>query len=252
MKALLCSCAALLLAASAAPAATMNWGDKMDPAGDVMFLQVEEDSGAGNPILFGDPTAVGNQLVYNPTGFQSQSSGGGADLIDSTATTTIMANPGKVINNLLFSEFGDYTLSGLSGGQAQATVGAAFFYTVLEVDGSPVMLTTETASLQVTTGSSANGGEYNRPTDDGTAVPWTGSVLIDLDAYLASQSIQGSATKVRLRFDNTLSTAADSVSNAFIKKKEVGGVIITSNIPEPTTAVLVLLAGVAGLVARQK
>lgn len=251
MKSLL-SCFALLLSVTAAQAATMNWGDIADPAGDVMFLQVEEDSGAGSPLLFGQPSASGNQLVYNPTGFQSQSSGGGADLVDSTSTSTIMANDGKVINNILFSEFGDYTLSGLTGGQAQATVGAAFFYTVLEVDGSPVTLATETASMQVTTGSSANGGEYNRPGDDGTAIPWTGSVMIDIDAYLAGEGIDGSATKVRLRFDNTLSTAADSVSNAFIKKKESGGVIITTNVPEPTSALLLLVAGLGAMTARKK
>lgn len=243
---------ALLAAASTAHAATMDWGDLADPAGDVMFLEVAEDSGAGNPILFGAPAAVGNQIVYNPTGFQSQSSGGGADLVDSTATMTLMANPGQVINNFQFSEFGDYTLSGLPGGAAQATVGAAFFYTVLEIDGSPVTLGTQTASLAVTPGSGVNGGEFNRPTDDGTALPWSGTVLIDLDAYLADESLAGSVTKVRLRFDNTLSTAADAVSNAFIKKKEVGGVVVTANVPEPTTALLVLLAGLGSFVARKK
>lgn len=253
MKPFFC-CAAILIAASIAPAATMNWGDKSDPAGDVMFLQVEEDSGAGTPILFGDPTAVGNQLVYSPTGFQSQSSGGGADLIDSTATTTIMAKDGKVINNIMFSEFGDYSLTGLTGGQAQATVGAAFFYTVLEIDNSPVTLGTETASLVIPTGvtlAQPNGGDYNRPGDDGTAVPWSGSVMIDLDAYLASENLTGSVTKVRLKFDNTLTTAADAVSNAFIKKKEAGGVIITTNVPEPTTALLLAIAGFGAFAVRK-
>ncbi|MEO0530150.1 MAG: hypothetical protein AAF266_06170 [Planctomycetota bacterium] len=240
------------VAVVSAKADTMNWGDLADPMGDVMFLQVSEDSGVGEPLRFGAPTAAGNQLIYSPNSFQSQSSGGGADLVDSTVTTTIMANQNEVINNIQFSEFGDYTLSGLNGGQAQATVGAAFFYTVEEIDGVPVTMMTETASMQFTTGSGVNGGEYNRSVDDGTAIPWTGTVLIDLDAYLAGEGIDGSVTKVRLRFDNTLSTAADSVSNAFIKKKEVGGVIITTNIPEPASALLVVLATAATFAARRQ
>lgn len=244
-------CAAALIFHSDSLAATMNYGDLDDPAGDVMFLQVSEDSGSEPTLLFGTPTAVGNQLKFDPQGFESSSSGGGADLIDSTATTTIMAKPNEVINNIQFTELGDYTLSGLNGGQAQATVGAAFFYTVLEVDNSPVTLPTETESMEFTTGAGLNGGEYNRPGDDGTAVPWQGTALIDLDSYLAGEGIDGSATKVRVRFDNTLSTAADAVSNAFIKKKEIGGVIITTNVPEPASAVLLLTLVSLGLVRRR-
>lgn len=251
-----CSASALLLMSSMTKAASMNWGDLSDAAGDVMFLQVSEQN-TEPTLLFGQPTAVGNQLRFDPQNFQSASSGGASNLIDSTATTTIMANAGKSINTLQFTELGDYTLSGLNGGQAQATVGAAFFYTVLEVDGAPVTLQTETASLQITTGAGMFGGEYNRPGDDGTAVPWQGSVSIDLDAYLASQSLDGSVTKVRLRFDNTLSTAADAVSNAFIKKKEAGGVVITTNIPidtnqipEPTSGLMLLVA--CGVIATRR
>lgn len=244
-----------LLSATTSSAATMNWGDVTDPAGDVMFLNVQEDSGPTSPILFGAPSAVGNQLVYSPTGFQSESIGAGgldADLVDSTVTTTIMAKANEVIDNIQFSEFGDYTLSGLVGVDAIATVGAAFFYTVLEVDGSPVILNTQTASMQFSSGAGPNGGEFSRPGDDGTATPWSGSVFIDLNSYLATENIAGAVTKVRLRFDNTLSTAAGDGSTAFIKKKEAGGVIITTNVPEPASALLVTLAAAAAFATSRK
>lgn len=241
----------VLAVGTSAFAASMNWGDLDDAAGDVMFLQVTEDNDELT-LLFGTPTVTGNQIQFDPQNFQSQSSGGAANLIDSTATTTIMAKPNEVINNIQFTETGDYTLSGLTGGQAQATVGAAFFITVEEVDNLPVTLPTQSENMVFTTGSGVNGGEYNRPGDDGTAVIWDGTFFFDVDAYLASESIDGSATKVRVRFDNTLSTAADAVSNAFIKKKEIGGVIITTNIPEPASAVLLLALTAVGLSGRRR
>ena len=99
--------------------------------------------------------------------------------------------------------------------------------------------------MQMTTGAGVNGGEYSRPGDDGTAILWNGSVFIDLDAFLASNNVNGRVTKARLKWDNTLTAAADSVSSAFIKKKTVNGVVVTPNIPEPTTCLLAM----AGLMA---
>ena len=81
---------------------------------------------------------------------------------------------------------------------------------------------------------------------------WTGNVVLDVAAYLMSQNITGDATAVTLVFDNTLQTAADQFSNAFIKKK---GIDITVNgdptIPEPTTAALLALGALACGVRRR-
>jgi hypothetical protein len=226
-----------------------------------MYLGVTENNSEPAPLFdevpgTGSPDVVGNQISFNPQGFSSQSSGGAADLVDSTMTTIIMAKPGKAIDSIVIDEFGDYTLSGLAGGLAEATVGAGFFVTVLEIDNVPVGgIPTKTANMQFASGSGPNGGEYARPGDDGTTVTWQGTAFIDVVNYLNSLNIDGSATKVRLRFDNTLTTAADAVSNAFIKKKEVGGVIITvdtNNIPEPSTIVLAALAGLGMVVARRR
>lgn len=238
-------CWALLLAVvTTADAATMNWGDKTTPASDVTFLQVTEDNDEAStifaPIATG-PTVSGNHLLFNPVNFQSQASNG-ADLIDSTLTTTVKAKPGASIDSIRIDEFGDYTLGGLNGFDALASVGAAFFWRVTEVNGAPIALPAQIASMTF-----SGGGEYERPTNDGTAIPWTGNVVLDVAAYLLSQNIVGDATAVTLRFDNTLMTAADQFSNAFIKKKGVDITVTPGDpvIPEPTSAALMALAALA-------
>ncbi len=238
-------CWALLVATAAVgEAATMNWGDKTTAGSDVVFLQVTEDNDEPSTVFAPaatGPSVSGNMLVFNPVNFQSQANNG-ADLIDSTLTTTIQAKPGATIDSISVDEFGDYTLGGLSGYDALASVGAAFFWRVTEVDGAPVSLSTQVASMTFT-----GGGMYERPADDGTAVPWTGNVVLDVAAYLLSQGISGDATEVTLRFDNTLQTAADNFSNAFIKKKGVDITVTPGDpvIPEPTSAALLALGALA-------
>ena len=232
-------------AVAPAVAGTFNWGDLSD--GGIMYLNVEETNTQANALFdmnpgSGSPDVIGDQIFFDPQNFQSQSSGGGADLIDSTLTTTLMAPTGKFIDNIQIDEFGDHSLGGLPGGAAIAEVGAAFFWTILEIDNLANPQPTQTQNMLFTTGGGPNGGEYDRPGDDGTAVLFDGSVFIDVAGYLAEQSIDGRATKVRLRFDNTLQTAADAVSNAFIKKKEINGIVITPNIPEPASIMLMLIA----------
>ncbi|MEO0530151.1 MAG: PEP-CTERM sorting domain-containing protein [Planctomycetota bacterium] len=236
-------------------AGTFNWGDISDPAGEVMYLNVEETNAYATSLFApepgtGSPTASGNAIRFDPQGFQA-SANGGSQTTTSTVTMLLMAQPGKVIENLLVSELGDYTLSGLAGGVASVEVGADFSWTILEVDGSPVSLPTQMDSLQVNGGAGPNGGLLTRPGDDGTALPWDGTVLLDFDAYLANAAISGSATKVEVAFTNNLSATADAVSNAFIKKKEIGGFAVTANIPEPTTLAL-LVAAVSGLLSSRR
>ena len=238
-------CWALLVAmTTVSNAATMNWGDKTSPTSDVTFLQVTEDNDEAStifaPIATG-PTVSGNTLVFHPVNFQSQASNG-ADLIDSTLTTKIVAKPGEIIDSIRIDEFGDYTLGGLTGYDALASVGAAFFWRVTEVNGAPVSLPTQIGQLSV-----SGGGHYERPANNGTAIPWTGNVVLDVSAFLLSQNIAGDATGVTLRFDNTLQTAADQFSNAFIKKKGVDITVIPGDptIPEPTSAALMALAALA-------
>jgi len=235
---------ALGLSQTTAIAGTFHWGDIAGD--DVVFVDVTENNNLANSVFApmpgtGGPIGVGNSLHLDPQGFASQSANNSADVIDSTLSTTIMAAPGATIDDITITELGDYSLSGLAGGQASAEVGAAFFWTVLEVDNVAVSLPVQATNLILGSGSGPNGGIYSRPLDDGAAVIWNGAASIDVTGYLSGQQIDGSATKVRLTFDNTLLTAADDVSTAFIKKKSID-IDINTTVPEPTTALLMGLA----------
>ncbi|MEM8945969.1 MAG: PEP-CTERM sorting domain-containing protein [Planctomycetota bacterium] len=235
---------------TAAVAGTFHWGDLA--GSNVMFLDVTENNNEATSLFapapgVGGPIVSGNSLHLDPQGFASQAENNTADLIDSTLSTTIMAAPGASIADLTITELGDYSLGGLMGSQATAQVGAAFFWTVLEVDNSPISLSTQATNLILGTGAGPNGGVYNRPVDDGTAVIWNGVAQIDLNSYLDSQNIDGNVTKVRLTFDNTLQTSAEAGSTAFIKKKSVDIVVNPNDntnptVPEPTSAALVGMA----------
>ena len=252
---------AYLFSFSSASAETFKWGDLSDPNGDIMYLDVTENNAYDRPLYdeepgVGEPDVVGNSIIFNPQNFQSSSSGGESEIIDSQMSTTIMADKGWAVESISISELGDYTLSGLSGGEAMASVGAAFLWTIEEINGLPNLQPTQMANMMFSTGGGPNGGEYARPGDDGTAVIWSGSVFLDVREWLNNNGFEDDfATKVRLTFDNTLMTAADERSSAFIKKKEIGGSVIvtvdTNVIPEPSTLALAGLA-LLGLAATRR
>ncbi len=244
-------CAALVAMAllgfshTSASAGTFSWGDIAGT--DVMFLDVKENNSEVTSLFApepgtGGPTVLGNSLHLDPQNFASQSQNNSADLIDSQLSTVIMAGPGGSLEGITISELGDYSLGGLIGGQASAEVGAAFFWTVLEIDNASVGLATQATNLILGSGAGPNGGQYDRPGDDGTAVIWSGTASIDLGGYLDSLNLAGNVTKLRLTFDNTLQTSAEDGSTAFIKKKSIDiDVDVDPVIPEPTTAMLLCL-----------
>lgn len=229
-----------LAASSLAQAGIFPYGSFV--ASDFTYENVVETNLEVAP-LFDAPILSGNSLTFSPPNFAAGGTGPQLDFKDSTITTIISAHTGQAIENVHFAEAGDYTLRGLPGGFGEVTVGAAFFIEFLEINNSathPALLTLPALikNMQFTTGAGLNGGEYARPGDDGTAVPWTGSVLLDIEQHLIDNGVNGKATKVKLRFDNALTALADATSIAFIKKKLADGVVVTTNIPEPTSLVL--------------
>lgn len=230
------SLAILMTTAGFASAATINWGDFSDPEGSVTFVDVSEDNDEDSTVFDGEdgPDVMGNMLIFDPQGFQSQASNG-SDLIDSELSFMVVPQEPTWIETIRIEEFGDYTLGGLSNGEAIASVGAVFFWTINEVDGEPVSLPMQVTQLDV-----SGGGMYVRPDNDGTAQPWTGYAELNVADVLEEFQIDGDATKITVTFDNTLQTAADNFSNAFIKKKGVKITVDTVDmkIPEPTTAML--------------
>lgn len=244
MRSLLCLAATVTVLPSLALAASQNYGDKI--AADLIYRQVTEDSITDPVPLFGNPTVSGNALIFSPQNFGATTTGGGIDITDATLSTTLEANPGKSISNIIFNEAGDYTLSGTGTVFTTATVTATYFLRVTEVNGSPLP-----APIQANGAFSLipSGGTFDLINDGGAGIIWTGSANIDVNAILASANVSGVATKAILTLDNQLIAASETGTVSFIKKKTTDGVIIIV-IPEPAS--LGLIGGAAITMLRRR
>jgi hypothetical protein len=212
---------------------TTTYGNRMGST--VEYQNVREASSAGP--LFGAPTLVTDDtLVFSPTNFISQPDLPSlSEIIDSQARFTVVAKPGEFIPQLLFEESGIVTLSGDLNATAMASVGAAIFYHIREIDG--VAVDGPSAKLNMPIGPSgglfsiASNGLLNN-------VAWSGSNLIDFDQIiLADPNFAGRATKIEITFDNTLATMNFGESLARIKKNEV-----RISVPEAGSSLLCLSA----------
>lgn len=241
------------LPANVVLAASMNYGDFVGSS--VTYRNVTESNSEPN-LLFSAPSVAGDTLEFDPVNFFAEvDPGPGSDITDSEISTVVEAKDGFFIDNIEITEEGDFTLEGTAGAFGHAGVGAAFFFEVLAVDGAlvgdgPIGF----ASMDFTTGGGPNGGQYMLPGDAGNGTPWIGTAFLDINAALAASPYAGQrATSVRLSFDNTLSAAADENASSFIKKKEIGGIIIRTNIPEPSTlAIAGLLIGATAMVVMRR
>jgi hypothetical protein len=231
------------LFAGAALATPINYGNFNGAT--VMYLNVTEDSTTDPGPLFGAPTVSVDSLQFNPASFGSFAANGAVDITDGTLTTMIMARPGNFITDINISEQGDYSLIGFTGNAAtSARVALAAYITVTEVNGTPV--TPFTGTINGTFNPLS--GVYSLANPGFTTLAqWNGGFSFDVDALVASRGLSGSATKVTLTFNNTLVTTSETNTNAFIKKKEIGGVVVTV----PTPGSLALL-GLGGLVALRR
>jgi hypothetical protein len=239
-----CVLAAVAAVPSAAWTASLNYGDKI--AADLIYRQVTEDSITDPVPLFGNPIVSGNALVFSPQNFGATTTGGGIDITDATLSTTLEANPGKSISNIILNEAGDYSLTGTGTIFTTATVTATYFLRITEVNNAPLpapLASNGTLNLI------PSGGTFDLINDGGAGVIWTGSANIDVNAILAAASMQGVATKAILTFDNQLIAASETGSVSFIKKKTTDGVVIIV-IPEPAT--LGLIGGAAITMLRRR
>ncbi len=231
---LMCVAVCLLgLLSTSSNAFMANYGDFAGTT--VMYLDVTE-SNPGLTALFGAPLIIGDNLDFNPVGF-SASSSGAAVVVDAQLNTTIMSNNvNQPITQINFNEAGDYTLAGLGPALANATVGMNVMVDVIEVNGSPTFVSGGSYTMTFSPASS-----FSLPGDLGTAVPWTGNLMVDVSAIAAG------ATKVQVVLDNTLTASAANGGAAFIAKKDFRGLTIT--VPEPATMSIFSIAvlGLMGL-----
>lgn len=208
-------------------AAIMNYGDFSGATVD--FIDVTEDN-LGPDLLYDVTGTVGDILLIDPDGFGAQKNPGpGSGFIDSELEMMITAKPGHSVDQITFSEEGDYSIVGT--GNVEAAV--SFFWQITEVDG---------AAIEPVSGNGTADFSANTPITGGL---WDIDFTVDLNNSLAEAGVDGTITKAIFRFDNSLTaTAADASSIAFIKKKQIGGVKVM--VPEPST-MLTLLMGLIGL-----
>ena len=229
----------------------------MDPngGGTVWYGPVTESNGDPNDpaqSLFGAPADVTeNKIDFNPQGFNAQSSGDDSEIVDSQLSFMAMATDGTVLDNLFFQEKGDTTLVALTG-SAFTSVTMFMFIDVQAIDGSPVSYTLPTQSMTFT----PSDGDWIVPGDGfpNVATAWQGELFVDIEQLLIDEGIPFNfgATKINITLDNTLTAASSGGGSAFIAKKDFDGITVTSNVPEPTTALLLLAGSVAGLGLRRR
>ena len=230
---------AALVAAPSAYADTFDFGDFNGD--DVMFLDVVENTTTSSVALFGEPDVLGNSLDFDPTDFEVTTDDADADTLSSTVTTTVMANSDDfVIDTINLDETGSFTLAGLTG-DATVAVFAVATIDVVEIDG---MTAPTDLSFQQTFDFDPSDGTFSISDDGAGSMTFSGSTSLDIADFLDSQGISGDATKVELSFTNTLSAASVDGTSAFIEKDDIGGMVVTV-IPEPATAGLLGVAGLA-------
>ena len=209
---------------------------------------VQETSNAGDPEpLFGAPVVSGNSLLFSPPAFTAQATGAGgfADTGSQLQFELIGNTAGDFIDIITIQEFGDAVFVGPLATTATGTfVNMTMFVTVMEVNGAAIAPITTSVAGTFTLGPSLDA--VNNP---GTNL-WQGTTVIDVDAFLASQSILGSATKVRVALDNDLYAFSEGGTLAKVQKKVTNGVVVT--VPEPSALALLAFGCLSlGLRARR-
>jgi len=214
-------------------------------ADNFLYKSITEDTGATPNPLYGAPSVAGDALVFSPVSFGIQASNGSFAFMDGTLTSTIDVIGNARIQNIQFSERGDYSLGGIGTAATNASVAATLFVRITEIDLHSV--NPITAALNFTMNPSD--GTFDLINDRGIGKLWNGSVLINVTQMIADAGLTGLASSVDITVDNTLMAFSEPGTLAFIKKKQVEGFTVVTyaepDIPEPASISLLALASLA-------
>jgi hypothetical protein len=206
----------LLLVAGQAIAAPIPWSNSSGMTDSFMWSNGQSDNG-----LFGDPTPVGDELVFFPNNFKAVSTNGTAANTSDRLSFDIMMKPDFIANGFEVDELGDYSILGT--GTVQASGG--LFVTNLNPPVSTENDTLHTTPLMPIVAGSGN---------------WSGFEKVTLDGW----------TKFHVVLDNVLQATSGPNSASQIEKKVTQGIVIKAIIPEPATLSLLLVGG--GLMALRR
>lgn len=221
-----------------ASAFLMNYGDFSGT--DVVYLGVTEQN-AGPSALFGAPAIQGNTLDFDPLNFKAGPVSNGSQQVTGQLSTIIMSNNAAFpLSRIVIDEAGDFTLTGLGPATAKVTVAMSAQFAVTEVNGAPIGVPLNGVGTMTFVPASVPNGEWSLPLFAGTGVLWNGHLDIDLDAFLAANSVAGHVTKVEVVMENDLTATSANGGSAFIAKKEFQGLSIS--IPEPSCLGLLMAA----------
>jgi hypothetical protein len=199
----------LLLVAGQAIAAPIPWSNPSGMTSSFTWSNGQSDNG-----LFGNPTVVGDALVFFPSNFKAVSTNGTAANTSDRLSFDIMMKPEFIANGFEVQEFGDYSILGT--GAVQASGG--LFVTNLNAPVTTVSDTLHTTPLMPIVTGSGN---------------WSGNEHVNLDGWV----------KFHVTLDNVLQATSGPASASQIEKKVVQGIIIKAIVPEPATFSLLALAG---------
>lgn len=239
MKAVSALFCGLLLVSLAGPAHAGSYGDYNGIT--VIYKDVNDVQNR-----FGAPTVSGDSIDFDPTFLAECNDCGQVINVNDRLNFTIEAKPNRVIDNIILTEAGDFTLNDFFGlGLAEVTVSAPVFIEIFEVDNVAINQIDVNANL-VFTPVVVPDGVYNASSfGNVTGQIWTGFLEIDLNQVLADNGYAGGATLVEITMDNILTAAAVNGGSAMIEKKDTSGLSVTV-IPEPSSASLLAL-GLVGI-----
>lgn len=216
-----------------AQAAPINYGDFAGSS--VMYLDVTESSSTDDGPLYFGPNVSSEALDFDPMQFGASGSNGAIDITDGQLNLIIMTNSGVGLTNLIISEWGDYSFFGgpNTSSATAVMINQSIRIEVLEVDNKAI------DPYTVTTFNST-GADFS---EDGPGIDgWSISTSIDLTSQ--ANGFDLGVTKLKVVIDNQLIAGSEDGSLAFVSKKDFKIFPENINIPEPMSALLLLL-GVA-------
>jgi hypothetical protein len=245
--ALACFSLLLVVAAPVSLAAPIPYSDQLGVTVDYVDISEVSLTDPGT-ALYGAPSIVGDELSFSPGGFGATSSNGGIDFVDGQLNFTICSQDDQtIIDNIMLSEAGDFTLLGAGTAATYVSVSAPAIITITEVDGGAV----PGGSIQLLTNMTFTpvgnlpppGASYNLTTHPGIGLGWSAKLMVDIQQLLIDEQVDFDfgATKVKVAVDNTMFASSEAGTVAFIAKKDFRGFSVTTNVPEPSTCVLGML-----------